>query len=234
MASNAGSGIRLTDESARLLQNDITCESADIMKFSETSGREACVGEVGRVKNRLHRVLCLRTTTTSAVMEPLQAKLIAAGTGSLLTAITSKHGLFLYRSDLEHSRFPLLWRICIQSRLHGLLVIVTPFDVVKTRLQTQPPKPKSRQLFARPPPNVCCQPNNMPCVRGMASLAIPGLSIPEVVCVWDRGVLRQERVNGFYDAVKHVVRAEGLRGLWKGAGTTMFASPSCTLSENPD
>lgn len=33
MASNAGSGIRLTDESARLFQNDITCESADITKF---------------------------------------------------------------------------------------------------------------------------------------------------------------------------------------------------------
>jgi len=43
------------------------------------------------------------------------------------------------------------------------------------------------------------------------------------VCVWDHGVWRRERVNGFYDAVKHVVRAEGLRGLWKGAGTTMFA-----------
>lgn len=42
------------------------------------------------------------------------------------------------------------------------------------------------------------------------------------MCVWDHGVWRQERVNGFYDAVKHVVRAEGLRGLWKGAGTTMF------------
>ena len=56
----------------------------------------------------------------------------------------------------------------------------------------------------------------------MSYLAIPALSRSEVVCVWDHGVLRQERVNGFYDAIKHVVRVEGLRGLWKGAGTTMF------------
>ena len=98
---------------------------------------------------------------------------------------------------------------------------MTPFDVVKMRLQTQPPKLKARQLFASPPPNVCCQPNNVPCVRGMSSLAIPVFGRPEVVCVWDHGVLRQERVNGFYDAVKHVVRVEGLKGLWKGAGTTM-------------
>jgi len=57
----------------------------------------------------------------------------------------------------------------------------------------------------------------------MSSLAISAFGRPEVVCVWDHGVLRQERVNGFYDAVKHVVRAEGFKGLWKGAGTTMFA-----------
>ena len=34
-------------------------------------------------------------------MEPLQAKLVAAGTGSLLTAITSKHKALLKRSDSE-------------------------------------------------------------------------------------------------------------------------------------
>ena len=33
-------------------------------------------------------------------MEPIQAKLAAAGTGSLLTAITSKYKLFLCRSGL--------------------------------------------------------------------------------------------------------------------------------------
>lgn len=35
-------------------------------------------------------------------------------------------------------------------------------------------------------------------------------------------MLRTERVNGFWDAVRHVFRAEGLKGLWKGAGTTLY------------
>ena len=163
-------------------------------------------------------------------MEPLQAKLVAAGTGSLLTAITSKHEPFHCGSDWEC--LFLLPPLCCIYISHGLPPIVTPFDVVKTRLQTQPPKPKSRQLFARPPPNVCCQPNNIACVRGMSHLAIPALSRSEVVCVWDHGIWRQERVNGFYDAVKHVVRAEGLRGLWKGAGTAMFVfDNSCAFAD---
>lgn len=33
--------------------------------------------------------------------------------------------------------------------------------------------------------------------------------------------MHTERVNGFWDAVRHVFRAEGVRGLWKGAGTTL-------------
>ncbi|KAJ2913386.1 hypothetical protein MD484_g7025, partial [Candolleomyces efflorescens] len=106
-------------------------------------------------------------------MEPFQAKMIAAATGSTLTALT-----------------------------------MTPFDLVKTRLQTQPTQ--TRPLFPRPPPNTCCQPR-------------------EVVCVWDHGVFKAERVNGFYDAVKHVWKAEGLRGLWKGVGTTLVIGvPSST------
>jgi solute carrier family 25 protein 39/40 len=53
----------------------------------------------------------------------------------------------------------------------------------------------------------------------MSSLA-PSLQ-GEVVCLWDHGVFRTERVNGFVDAVRHVWRAEGTRGLWKGVGTTL-------------
>lgn len=100
---------------------------------------------------------------------------------------------------------------------------MTPFDVVKTRLQTQPPQPQV--LFPRPPLNTCCQPTKAAaasCVRNMSSIA---RSLPtEVVCVWDRGLLRTERVNGFLDAVRHVWRVEGFRGLWKGAGTSLFVS----------
>ncbi|KAG2023428.1 carnitine/acyl carnitine carrier, variant 2 [Coprinopsis cinerea AmutBmut pab1-1] len=125
-------------------------------------------------------------------MDPFHAKLVAAATGSTLTALT-----------------------------------MTPFDVVKTRLQTQPPK--RQPLFPKPPPNTCCQPSNAAsCVRNMSSLARP-LVTGDIVCLWDQGVFKTQRVNGFYDAVRHVWRAEGLPGLWKGAGTSLIIGvPSST------
>ncbi|KAK2461869.1 hypothetical protein APHAL10511_006332 [Amanita phalloides] len=96
---------------------------------------------------------------------------------------------------------------------------MTPFDVVKTRLQTQPPQ--SQPLFPRPPPNSCCQSlHPASCIRKMSSVARPFTS--DVVCVWEGGVFRTERVNGFVDAVNHVMRAEGIRGLWKGVGTSLL------------
>ncbi|KAH8102606.1 mitochondrial carrier [Cristinia sonorae] len=126
-------------------------------------------------------------------MEAYQAKLVAAATGSTVTALT-----------------------------------MTPFDVVKTRLQTQPPRQQS--LFPQPPPNTCCQPSSSSatCVRRMSSLARSSLE-GEVVCIWDHGMFRTERVNGFFDAFRHVWRAEGIAGLWKGAGTSLLIGvPSST------
>ncbi|RDX55930.1 mitochondrial carrier [Lentinus brumalis] len=102
---------------------------------------------------------------------------------------------------------------------------MTPFDVVKTRLQTQPPPRQA--LFPNPPSGACCQATPASCVRNMSSLvsAVEG----EVVCIWDHGVYKTERVNGFFDAVKHVWRAEGIAGLWKGAGTSLLIGvPSAT------
>ncbi|KAJ7103468.1 mitochondrial carrier domain-containing protein [Mycena belliarum] len=100
---------------------------------------------------------------------------------------------------------------------------MTPFDVVKTRLQTQPAPVRSR-----PSPAVCCQPPNVQCIRTMSSLARP-LAAEHLVCVWDHGLLKAEPVTGFSDAVRHVWRAEGVRGLWKGAGTTLVIGvPSAT------
>lgn len=123
-------------------------------------------------------------------MDPFHAKLVAAATGSTMTALT-----------------------------------MTPFDVVKTRLQTQPKVP----LISRPPLNKCCQPAHIPCVRNMSSYVRP-LAAEEVVCIFDHGVYRTERVNGFLDAVRHVWRAEGMRGLWKGAGTTLLIGvPSSSM-----
>jgi len=41
--------------------------------------------------------------------------------------------------------------------------------------------------------------------------------------------MRTERVTGFFDAFRHVSRAEGIPGLWKGAGTTLLIGvPSAT------
>ncbi|KDR85053.1 hypothetical protein GALMADRAFT_233661 [Galerina marginata CBS 339.88] len=54
-------------------------------------------------------------------------------------------------------------------------------------------------------------------MSSVAARALPA----EVVCVWEHGLFKTERVNGFFDAVRHVWRAEGARGLWKGAGTTL-------------
>ncbi|KAJ6610060.1 mitochondrial carrier domain-containing protein [Mycena sp. CBHHK59/15] len=121
-------------------------------------------------------------------MDPFNAKLVAAATGSAMTALT-----------------------------------MNPFDVVKTRLQTQPV-----QVRSRPSPTACCQPSNVQCVRKMSSLARP-LAAEQLVCVWDHGFFKTEPVNGFSDAVRHVWRAEGVRGLWKGVGTTLVIGvPSAT------
>ncbi|KAF8445999.1 mitochondrial carrier domain-containing protein [Boletus edulis BED1] len=123
-------------------------------------------------------------------MDPFRAKLVAAATGSTMTALT-----------------------------------MTPFDVVKTRLQTQP----KESLLSRTVSTRCCQPPNVPCVRNMSSLVYT-FPAEKVVCVYDHGVLRRERVSGFVDAIRHVVRAEGVRGLWKGVGTTLVIGvPSSTM-----
>lgn len=109
---------------------------------------------------------------------------------------------------------------------------VTPFDLIKTRLQTQPLK--TEPLFPRPPPNTCCHPTRSPpsCVRNMSSFTRPLAG--ELVCVWHHGIFRTERVGGFLDAVRHVWRAEGIRGLWKGAGTSLSVSSLCLWRPSAD
>ncbi|KAH9946673.1 mitochondrial carrier domain-containing protein [Amylocystis lapponica] len=62
---------------------------------------------------------------------------------------------------------------------------------------TSRPSPTPRETtFPQPPPNVCCQPQNVTCVRRMSSLARTAVE-GEAVCIWDHGVMRTERVNGF-------------------------------------
>lgn len=139
-------------------------------------------------------------------MDPIQAKVVAAATGSTMTALTST------------SQIPV-------SRFYSTFPSVTPFDVVKTRLQTQPPpKSSSRQ---RLPTTACCQPANLHCVRQMSTFS-SSLAQQDLVCLLENGRIRTERVNGFADAIRHVWRAEGMRGLWKGSGTTLCVTLSST------
>ena len=144
-------------------------------------------------------------------MEPFQAKLVAAAVGSTLTGITS---------SVFSSYIAMTWFLTYCPP-------VTPFDVVKTRLQTQPPRTQGVP-HVNAHSSVCCQPTSVPCVRDLPpavrarAMSTFAHTVPqEIVCIWDRGVFRTERVNGFYDAVRHVWRAEGIRGLWKGTGTTL-------------
>lgn len=143
-------------------------------------------------------------------MDPLLAKTIAATSGATLTAIT-----------------------------------MTPFDVVKTRLQTQMPIKMSQDTL-----QTCRHAPHLPCKRTMSSLApsinpvsMPSSSrpvpstfflqnsrrLPEELCVcfYEGGAVKAQRVTGFTDAVIQVARHEGIRGLWKGVGTTLLiAVPS--------
>jgi solute carrier family 25 protein 39/40 len=125
---------------------------------------------------------------------------------------------------------------------------VTPFDVVKTRLQTQMPR---KQTTANV--QTCLHAPHLPCARSMSSLA-PSLAsstssaVPNAlsrvashqlasssflrsgsaqlpnelcVCFYEGGAVRAHRVTGFWDALIQVARFEGIRGLWKGVGTTL-------------
>ncbi|KAF9517539.1 hypothetical protein BS47DRAFT_1314239 [Hydnum rufescens UP504] len=127
---------------------------------------------------------------------------------------------------------------------------MTPFDVIKTRLQTQLPNASTTPthqtpLFPKPPPNTCCQRSPADCIRNSHSLA-PSVSHPQssqlwgsrpnptnpnpqVVCLWDGRAIRAQRVQGFWDAAWRVWTVEGVAGLWKGVGTTLaIAVPAQT------
>ena len=43
------------------------------------------------------------------------------------------------------------------------------------------------------------------------------------MCLYERGTVRSQKVTGFWDALLAVARCEGVRGLWKGLGTTLYA-----------
>ena len=124
-----------------------------------------------------------------------------------------------------------------------MILSVTPFDVVKTRLQTQlPHKPTPGAL------QTCSQPPHSTCSRNMSSLARRSISmaayspcnpptpitpffrpstwpVPSDICVclYEHGKMRSQKVAGFWNALFAVARYEGVRGLWKGLGTTLYA-----------
>ena len=153
------------------------------------------------------------------------AKPLAAAVGATLTAITS-----------ETTR-----RSAIIFHLTHFTPSVTPFDVIKTRLQTPPqlqassPGPTKSPvplLFPTPPRDACCQPSGDKCARLIHYTALSGptpttkwssrpASSPQIVCLWDGQIYRNRPVNGFRDAAWQIWTVEGFTGLWKGVGTTL-------------
>ena len=88
---------------------------------------------------------------------------------------------------------------------------MTPFDVLKTRLQTQPPKLRAQ-------------------LGGTIARDLSTLAYSPVSGVMEKTVARSERVNNIYDAVRHVWKAERVAGFWKGVGTAMLV-PSLVRKE---
>ncbi|KZO95004.1 mitochondrial carrier [Calocera viscosa TUFC12733] len=121
---------------------------------------------------------------------------------------------------------------------------MTPFDVIKTRLQTQAQsssRAPPQRLFPHPPrPCPSCVPATcqipLHAARPLSSFS---LSHTSASCTWDAGWVGAERVGGaaavvrvggFWDGVGKVARTEGVAGLWKGVGTTLLMSvPAQTL-----
>ncbi|KAF8311007.1 mitochondrial carrier [Clavulina sp. PMI_390] len=126
---------------------------------------------------------------------------------------------------------------------------MTPFDVIKTRLQTQPvppsPLPRLRPtssplLFPRISEPVCCQPSPDDCVRRLHTFSLrPSKQShrwyqtavqSQIICLWDGNTYQNRPVRGFRDAAWQIWRIEGSRGLWKGLGPTLaIAVPSQTF-----
>ncbi|CAE6420159.1 unnamed protein product [Rhizoctonia solani] len=102
---------------------------------------------------------------------------------------------------------------------------MTPFDLIKTRLQTQPTATTTPPtLFPRPPlqakagispglTSTCCRPSPLPCVRNISSLAaaypshatIAGQS-ESVVCLWDGTTIAVPASTAYmltYDYLNH-------------------------------
>jgi Mitochondrial carrier protein len=111
---------------------------------------------------------------------------------------------------------------------------VTPFDVVKTRLQTQMPHKKSQanSQTCRHAPHISCTRSMSSYAASMSSspatsskllLGSGSKSLPEELCLcfYEGNTVRAQRVTGFWDALLQVARFEGVRGLWKGVGTTL-------------
>ncbi|QRW04819.1 DNA mismatch repair protein MutS [Ceratobasidium sp. AG-Ba] len=104
---------------------------------------------------------------------------------------------------------------------------MTPFDLIKTRLQTQPTATVAPPtLFRGRPPLQSAKAGPS---SGLARVVVDRAAAADsVVCLWD-GTWRSERVKGFWDAVVKVSRAEGVSGLWKGVGTSLtIAVPAST------
>ncbi|KAL8816120.1 MAG: hypothetical protein Q9223_004813 [Gallowayella weberi] len=121
-------------------------------------------------------------------------------------------------------------------------LLVTPLDVVRVRLQSQPntsslPRPSSSTIpsFSNLPPNLgvtaCCREvfwvNNTspvclasgPTLTTSASSIAPSTSTAAADCAVDE--TRRKTYNSTFDGLRKIARNEGLSSLWRGLSPTL-------------
>ena len=121
-------------------------------------------------------------TVAAASAPPATAKLIAASVGAIVTSLSS-------------ALYPLSLRTPLNQ------IAVTPFDVIKVRLQTQSQHQLRKDRVVTPP----------------QSLPHHAHPIPHQIAP----LHKQKRLTGSVDAVIKISRNEGFPALWKGLTPTL-------------
>ncbi|KAL9606131.1 MAG: hypothetical protein Q9179_000701 [Wetmoreana sp. 5 TL-2023] len=156
----------------------------------------------------------------------------------------SGHKMTLSRRDAQETEVDISAAQKMLSAVSGSLLtslLVTPLDVVRVRLQSQPnafplPRPSSsiKQSFSNLPPNLgvtaCCREvfwvnNTSPvCLAAGPTLStsvdsIAGSASAAADCVADE--TRRKNITSTFDGLRKIARNEGLFTLWRGLSPTL-------------